>query len=84
MVESSLETLLVTAVGRAPSLPIGLRTTEHTAVTVPSVTVTTDPKQLVAGVANPLTENDFEMRRRHLASPARLDNGDQSWQGRTG
>jgi hypothetical protein len=55
MIESPLGTLLVTAVGHAPLLAIGFVATGCTAVTVPSVTVATDPKQLTAGEANPLT-----------------------------
>jgi hypothetical protein len=74
----------MTLVGRAPLLAISLKTTGGTAVTLPAVAVATNPEQLAAGTANPLTQNDFAARRRHLASPAGLDNGDRSWQGRTG
>jgi hypothetical protein len=82
VIESPLRTLLVTAVGQAPVLAIALVATGRTAVTVPVVTVATDPKQLLAREANPLMKNNFAMGRCHLASPAGLDNGYRSWQGR--
>lgn len=77
VIESPLRTLLVTAVGQAPMLTVAFVATGETAVTVPTVTVATDPKQLAAGEANPLTKNNFAMGRCHLASPAGLDNGDR-------
>ena len=84
MIESSLGTLLMTPVGQAPLLAIGLVSTGHAAVTMPSVAVAADPEQLAAGEANTRTYKDFGVGRCHLASQAGLDNGDRSWQGRTG
>jgi hypothetical protein len=55
MIESSLGTLLMTPVGHAPLLAIGLVSTGRTAVTVPSVAVAADPEQLAAGEANTQT-----------------------------
>jgi hypothetical protein len=55
MIESSLGTLLVTTVGYAPFLAISLVTTGGTAITLSTIAVATDPEQLSAGEANPLT-----------------------------
>lgn len=55
MIESSLGTLLMTPVGHAPLLAIGLVSTGRTAVTVPSVAVAADPEQIAAGEANTQT-----------------------------
>lgn len=54
VIESPLKALLVTTVGQAAVLAIALVATRRTAVTVPSVTVVTDPKQLATAEANPL------------------------------
>lgn len=70
MIESSLGTLLMTPVGRAPLLAIGLGSTGRTAVTVPAVAVATDPEELAASKANTRTQNDSAVGRCHLASQA--------------
>lgn len=84
MIESSFGTLLMAPIRQAPLLAIGLVSAGRTAVTLPSVAVAADPEQSAAGEANTLTQNDFAVGRRHLASQAGLDNGDRAWQGRTG
>jgi hypothetical protein len=50
MIESSLETLLVAAVGEAPLLPISLLAAQRAAVALSPVAVTADPKQLAASM----------------------------------
>jgi hypothetical protein len=48
---------------------------------LPSVTVTTNPENLVAaaGTTNSLTKDNFDVRR-HPRPGVGLDNGDRSWQ----
>jgi hypothetical protein len=52
MIESSLETLLVATVGKAPLLPIGLLAAQRAAVALPPVAVTANPKQPAASAAS--------------------------------
>ena len=55
MIELPLGTSLMTMVGQAPLLEIGLLATGFTAITLPTVAVATDPEQLAAGATNTLT-----------------------------
>ena len=55
MIESSLGTFLVTLVRQAAPLEIALVAAGRTAVTMPSVTVATDPEQRATGAANTRT-----------------------------
>jgi hypothetical protein len=55
MIESSLETLLVAAVGEAPLLPIGLLAAQRAAVALSPVAVAADPKQPAASTASAKT-----------------------------
>lgn len=84
MVQPSFRAPLVTAVGTAPLLEAGLGPAGGTAITLPAVTVLTDPEHRVASTAaaNPLPENHFA-RNRHARPQTGLDNGQQSCQVRT-
>jgi len=81
MVLTSFRTLLVAAVSQAVLLPARLQPTEGAAVVLPSVTVATDPENLVAVAcpANSLTQDNFGVGR-HPRPKVGLDNGDRSWQ----
>jgi hypothetical protein len=50
MIESPLETLLMTTVGETPLLPIGLLAAQRAAVALTPVAVTADPKQPAASM----------------------------------
>jgi hypothetical protein len=84
MIESSLATLLVAAVGEVPLLSIGLLPAQRVAVTLSPVAMAADPEPLATChvPAKALTQNDFA-RDRHPRSQAGLDNGHYSWHGRT-
>jgi len=84
MIELSLETLLMAAVGQAPLLSISLLAAQRAAVALSPVAVTADPKQPAASMpsAKALTQNEFAADH-HPRPKAGLDNGHCSWQGRT-
>jgi hypothetical protein len=81
MVLPSFQTLLVAAVGQAVLLSARLQPTKGTAVVLSSITVATDPENLVtaAGTANSLPKDNFAVCR-HPRPEVGLDNGDRSWQ----
>ena len=81
MVLTPFRTLLVAAVSQAVLLPARLPPTEVAAVVLSSVTLATDPENLIAAAstANSLTEDNFDVRR-HPRPKVGLDNGDRSWQ----
>ena len=84
MIELSLRTLLVAAVGAAALLESRLSAASRAAIALAAVAVLTDPEHRLASAAaaNPLTENGFAMYR-HPRPQAGLDNGSQSWQVKT-
>ena len=73
--------LLMAAVSQAVLLPARLQPTKVTAIVLSSVTLATDPENLVAAAstANSLTKDNFDVRR-HPRPKVGLDNGDRSWQ----
>jgi hypothetical protein len=81
MVLTSFRTLLMAPVGYAMLLSACLQPTGVAAVVLPSVTVATDPENLVAAAstANSLTKDNFVVGR-HPRPKVGLDNGDRSWQ----
>ena len=81
VVLAPFRTLLVAAVSQAVLLSARLLPTEVAAVVLSSVTVATDPENLIAVAcpANSLTEDNFDVRR-HPRPKVGLDNGDRSWQ----
>jgi hypothetical protein len=81
MVLTPFRTLLVAAVGQAVLLSTCLLPTKVTAVVLSSITVATDPENLVtaAGTANSLPKDNFGVGR-HPRPEVGLDNGDRSWQ----
>jgi len=84
MVQPSFRAPLVTAVGAAPLLKPGLGPAGGTAITLPAVTVPTDPEHRVAftAAANPLPEKHLA-RNRHAHPQTGLDKSKQSCQVRT-
>jgi len=84
VVEPSLRTPLVAAVGAAPLLESRLGAASRAAIALAAVAVLTDPEHRLAfaAAANPLTENRLAMDR-HPRRQAGLDNGSQPWQVRT-
>jgi hypothetical protein len=81
MVLTPFRTLLMAAVGQAVLLSACLLPTKMAAVVLSSVTVATDPENLVtaASTANSLTKDNFAVSR-HPRPEVGLDNGDRSWQ----
>ena len=81
VVLAPFRTLLVAAVSQAVLLSARLLPTEVAAVVLSSVTLATDPENLIAVAcpANSLTEDNFDVRR-HPRPKVGLDNGDRSWQ----
>ena len=81
VVQAPFRTLLVAAVSQAVLLSVRLPPTEVAAVVLSSVTLATDPENLMAAAcsANSLTEDNFDVRR-HPRPKVGLDNGDRSWQ----
>ena len=81
MVLTSFRTLLMATVGQAVLLSSRSLPTKVTAVVLSSVTVATDPENLVttASTTNSLTKDDFAVGR-HARPKVGLDNGDRSWQ----
>ena len=81
VVLAPFRTLLVAAVSQAVLLSARLPPTEVAAVVLSSVTLATDPENLIAVAcpANSLTEDNFDVRR-HPRPKVGLDNGDRSWQ----
>jgi len=81
MVLTPFRTLLMAAVGQAVLLSACLLPTKMAAVVLSSVTVATDPENLVtaASTANSLTKDNFAVSR-HPCPEVGLDNGDRSWQ----
>ena len=81
MVLTPFRTLLVAAVSQAVLLSARLQPTKVTAIVLSSVTLATDPENLIAAAcpANSLTENNFDVGR-HPRPKVGLDNGDRSWQ----
>ena len=81
MVLTPFRTLLVAAVSKAVLLPARLQPTKVTAIVLSSVTLATDPENLVAAAstANSLTKENFGVGR-HPRPKVGLDNGDRSWQ----
>ena len=79
MVLASFRTLLVAAVGQAVLLSARVLPTKMGAVVLSSVTVATDPENLVtaARTANSLPKDAVG---RHPRPTVGLDNGDRSWQ----
>ena len=76
MVLTPFRTLLVAAVGQAVLLSACLLPTKRAAVVLSSVTVATDPENLVtvAGTTNSLTKDNFAVGR-HPRPKVGLDNG---------
>src|SRR5437868_14852327 len=81
MVLTPFRTLLVAAVSQAVVLSATLQPTKVTAVVLSSVTLATDPENLIAAAcpANSLTENYFDVAR-HPRLKVVLDNGDRPCQ----
>jgi len=81
MVLTSFRTLLMATVGQAVLLSACLQPTRRAAVVLSSVTVATDPENLLAAArtANSLTKDNFVVGR-HPCPEVGLDNGDRSWQ----
>lgn len=81
MVLTPFRTLLMAVVGQTMLLSTGLLPTKMAAVVLSSVTVATDPENLVtaAGTTNSLPKDDFAVGR-HPRPKVGLDNGDRSWQ----
>jgi hypothetical protein len=81
MVLTPFRTLLVAVVSQAVLLPARLQPTKVTAIVLSSVTLATDPENLIAAAstANSLTEDNFGAGR-HPRPKVGLDNGDRSWQ----
>ena len=81
VVLAPFRTLLVAAVSQAVLLSARLLPTEVAAVVLSSVTLATDPENLIAVAcpANSLTEDNFDVRR-HPRPKVGLDNGHRSWQ----
>ena len=77
MIEPSLRALLVAPVGGPPLSAAGLCAALGTAVAVAAIAVRADEEHCLAPLtpANPLPQNRFAMNRRHVSSPAGLDNG---------
>jgi hypothetical protein len=77
MVLTSFRTLLVAAVSQAVLLPARLMPTKKAAIVLSSVTLATDPENLVtaASTANSLTQDNFGVGR-HPRPKVGLDNGD--------
>ena len=76
MIESSLRTLLVPAIGTAALTEPSLLAAGEAAIALPAITVGTQKKQRAAfyGNTKTLPQNHFAMRR-HACSQAELDNG---------
>ena len=81
VVLAPFRTLLVAAVSQAVLLSARLPPTEVAAVVLSSVTLATDPENLIAVAcpANSLTKYNFGVGR-HPRPKVGLDNGDRSWQ----
>jgi hypothetical protein len=81
MVQLSFVTSLVAAIGTAPLLAAGMGAAGEAAISLPAITMLTDPEDRMASAAaaNPLTENYFAMNR-HARPQTGLDNGSRSWQ----
>jgi len=84
MIQPAFRTSLVAAVGTAPLPQPGFVTAGGTTVTLPAITVPTDPEHRLAtaATANPLPESNFAMNL-HASPETGLDNGSRSWQVRT-
>jgi hypothetical protein len=84
MIEASLGTTLVAAVGATTLLESSLGAASRTAILLSAVAMLTDTKQRMApaAAASPLTENDFAVNV-HARPQAEVDNGNRSWQVRT-
>ena len=77
MIQASFGALLVATVSATPLVAAGGGAAENAAIAVPAITMRADEEQCPAVWAetNPLPQNRFAMRR-HVLSPAALDNGD--------
>jgi hypothetical protein len=84
VIEPSLGTPLVTAVGAPPLAAPSLSPACLTAIALPPVTVSADPEHRSAprAKAYSLTQYNLAMKI-HRRRQAGLDNGDRSWQVRT-
>jgi hypothetical protein len=84
VIQPAFRAPLVTAVCATPLLQPGFVTAGGTTVTLPAITVRTDPEHRLAtaATANPLPENNFAMNL-HASPQTGLDNGSRSWQVRT-
>jgi hypothetical protein len=80
MIQPSFPTLLMSAVGTAPSPDLGGGATSGAAIAVPTIAVLTDPEHRAASAASPLTENYFAMNR-HARPQTGLDKGNRSMAG---
>ena len=77
MIESSLGTLLVPAIGTSSLIEPGLLAADQAAIALPVITVGAEKEHRAAcaAEANPQPENHFAAHR-HASSLAALDNGD--------
>ena len=77
MIESSLGTLLVPAIGTSSLIEPGLLAADQAAIALPVITVGAEKEHRAAcaAEANPQPENHFAAHR-HASSLAVLDNGD--------
>jgi hypothetical protein len=84
MIEPSFRAPLMAAVGVAALFPAGSVAASRAAIALAAVAMPADPEHRVTfpAAANPLSENRFAMDR-HPRPRAGLDNGNQSWQGKT-
>jgi hypothetical protein len=76
MIEPSLRTLLVPAIGAAPLMEPGLIAASEAAIALSAITARTEKKDRAAfaAQAKPLPENHLA-KNRHACSQAALDNG---------
>jgi hypothetical protein len=79
VIEPSLETLLVAAIGRPPLLPASVLTADEAAIALPAIAVGAKEEHRAAfdGIAEPLPQKYFAVRR-HTCPQAALDNGNGS------